>query len=264
MPILMGILNVTPDSFSDGSPQATVSDHVKKALSLLKEGADIIDIGGESTRPGASLIEVKEEMQRVLPVVRELQKLRPDVALSVDTQKLTVAEAAVDEGIQIINDVSFASDLSLIKLAARSNVKYVLMHSRGTPQKMMQLTDYGSDIVAKIAREIDEKINLVLNAGVIPENLILDLGFGFAKTPEQCVHLLQNLAYWRKYPYPFLLGISRKRFLQSYTGENLSCERDEISAHLAYEALSQGVAIIRTHNVALTRQVLRRDMERHL
>lgn len=258
MPILMGILNVTPDSFSDGSPQATVSDHVQKALSLLEGGADVIDVGGESTRPGAQRIDVPEEMKRVLPVVHELRRRRSDVVLSVDTQKLTVAEAAVDAGVQIINDVSFASDLSLVKLAARSNVKYVLMHSRGTPQTMMQLTNYGPDIVAKIAEEIDEKIDLVLNAGVIPKNLILDLGFGFAKTPEQCVHLLQNLSYWQKYPYPFLLGISRKRFLKNYIGEKEPCERDEVSAKLACEAVGMGATLIRTHNTVLTRQYLQR------
>lgn len=256
MPILMGILNVTPDSFSDGSPQAKVSDHVQKALSLLEGGADIIDIGGESTRPGAQPVNVPEEIQRVLPVIHKLRRQRSEVVLSIDTQKFSVAEAAVDAGVQIINDVSFASDLSLVKLAARSNVKYVLMHSRGTSQTMMQLTDYGPDMVAKVDLEMSEKIDLVLNTGLAPENLIIDLGFGFAKTPEQCVYLLQNLSYWQKHPYPLLLGISRKRFLQNYTGENQPCARDEISARLACETLSQGVAIIRTHNVALTRRYL--------
>lgn len=256
MPSLMGILNVTPDSFSDGSPQASNVDYIQKALNLLDAGADIIDIGGESTRPGAMPVDAQEEINRVLPVIRGLRKLRPDVVLSLDTQKVAVAEVAIDSGIQIINDVSFAADLSLVKLAARSRVKYVLMHSRGTPQTMMQLTDYGSDIVAKIAQEMAEKIDLVLSAGLTPENLILDLGFGFAKTPEQCVHLLQNLIYWRKYPYPILLGISRKRFLQKYTGENQPCDRDEISAKLACEAMDAGASLIRTHNVALTRQHL--------
>jgi dihydropteroate synthase len=261
----MGILNVTPDSFSDGLPGAPAEQFITKAKHLIDEGADIIDIGGESTRPGALPVDADEEIRRVLPVMAGLRDVSPFLPISLDTRKLAVAEACAGFGISILNDVGFASDERLVRWAAKHRVAYVLMHSRGTPETMTKLTDYPEGLLPTMFSECAEKIARVTALGIDQENLILDPGFGFAKTPAQCRDLAENLAEWPRFlarqetpATRLMIGVSRKRFLQSYTGtgDPPPGERDVISASLAMDAFRAGFHVIRTHNVALTRKAL--------
>lgn len=259
----MGILNVTPDSFSDGLPGAPAEQFITKAKHLIDEGADIIDIGGESTRPGALPVDADEEIRRILPVMAGLRDVSPFLPISLDTRKLAVAEACADFGISILNDVGFASDERLVRWAAKNRVAYVLMHSRGTPETMTKLTDYPEGLLPTMFSECAEKIARVTALGIDQENLILDPGFGFAKTPVQCRDLAETLAEWPRFlarqgtpATRLMIGVSRKRFLQSYTGETTPGERDAVSARLAMDAFRAGFHVIRTHNVALTRKAL--------
>lgn len=254
---LMAILNVTPDSFSDGQPAATSNDFVRKAAQLIEEGADILDIGGESTRPNASPVSEEEEMQRVLPVIKSIRERFPNFPISLDTKKYAVAKAAMPFNIQVINDVSFLQDTRLAELAMQNHCAYVLMHSRGNSQTMMNLTDYPKGLIIGMQEEIKQKFTLLCEMNFPFNHLILDLGFGFAKTPEQCVELMQSLPLWKKFHQPLMFAVSRKRFLQKYTGENIPTERDEISAELANQAVAAGFQIIRTHSILLTKQKLK-------
>ena len=253
---IMGILNVTPDSFSDGDVDASSSDFIQRARVLIESGADIIDIGGESTRPGAKPVSLEEEWKRVEPVLKGLRENYPSLAISLDTKNYEIAKRAVPYQIQILNDVSFFQDPQMASLVVGNNWHYVLMHSRGTPETMMSEANYKGNLTETIVQECQEKVDEVLAAGVLPERLILDPGFGFAKTPEQCVEMMDDIHQWANLPHSLLIGISRKRFIQQYTGENLPTERDEMSAELAMKAVEAGFRIIRTHNVALTKAKL--------
>lgn len=257
-PILMGILNLTPDSFSDGDPGATVTDFLKRAEGLIRDGADILDIGGESTRPHAGFVDVETEKQRVIPFLKEFRRHHPRFPISLDTKKYEVAREALSFGIQVLNDVSFLSDVRFLDLAYEAGAYYVLMHSRGNSQTMMQLTAYPDGVVQGLKQELSAKLEFIGQTKFPLERLILDLGFGFAKSPDQCVALINHLSIWRTLGQPLLFGVSRKRFLQKYTGENAPAERDRISAELARKAYENGFQIIRTHNVGLTREVLSR------
>lgn len=263
VPIYMGILNLTPDSFSDGLPDAQTEDFLTKAEGLMAEGAHILDLGGESTRPNADPVSVEHEMDRVLPFLRAFRKKYPDFPISVDTKKYQVAKAACAHNIQVINDVSFLSDPRMVELCTENQCYYVLMHSRGDSQTMMGLTDYDDALISNIFKECDLKIQEYAKLNGVLERLVFDLGFGFAKTPNQCVELMEKIAFWQKISTPKLLGVSRKRFLQKYVGENHPQDRDLISAQLALKAYNAGFSIIRTHNVALTKKVFSdKDTER--
>ena len=265
-PIIMGIVNVTPDSFSDGVPDGAVSDFLAKATQLIDDGAHILDIGGESTRPYQSLkgfsdsprdlrLSEQKEKQRVLPFLKAFRDRYPDFPLSLDTKKYGVAQEAMPYGIDIINDVSCAADENLVKLAYDHGCDYVLMHSRGDQSNMIYLTDYDEGVVEGVKKELSLKLQKLTQMGWTPNRLILDPGFGFAKTPEQCREMMAKIETWSSLNHPLLFGVSRKRFLQLYTGESRPEERDEISAQLAQKAFGSGFDIIRTHNVALTREV---------
>lgn len=256
-PLVMGILNLTPDSFSDGDPGADLPLFLNRAEQMLVDGCNVIDVGGESTRPGASEVTVDEEMQRVLPFLQAFRKRHPDFSLSLDTKKYEVARAAVSYKIDIINDVSFLADERLASLARENDQFYILMHSRGTPQTMMGLTDYPQGLLPTIFSEIDDKLARLENIGFPRDCVILDPGFGFAKTPEQCRGMMDSLPLWQRYGQNLLIGISRKRFLQLYTGENRPQDRDDISAKLALQAVDAGFKIIRTHNAGMMREMLR-------
>lgn len=252
-PILMGILNLTPDSFSDGNASANVDIFLDKAEKLLAEGADILDVGGESTRPNAKAVSLEEERSRILPFLKEFRKRHPDFLISLDTKKWELAKECMEYRIDILNDVSFLADERFIKLVCENNCYYVLMHARGNSETMMGLTDYPEGVVEGISKEFEKKILFLKQKNFPLDRLILDLGFGFAKTPEQCVELIENLSVWKKYKLPLLFGVSRKRFLQHDTGRNDPKDRDPVSAKLAVKAWQNGFQIIRTHNVALTR-----------
>jgi len=252
----MGILNLTPDSFSDGMPQASTRDFLRKATKLINEGCDILDIGGESTRPDAVPVPLKEERKRILDFLNLFRSEHPDFPISLDTKKYELAQEAMTYKIAVLNDVSFLSDSRFLHLAKQYNAYYVLMHTRGTSQNMMQQTSYPEGLKETIHRELTEKLALIEKENFPKDKLIIDLGFGFAKSPEQCVSLCTSLEQWQCFNLPLLFGVSRKRFIQKYTGENEPFARDNQSAKLAKLAYYSGFHIIRTHNVVLTKEVL--------
>lgn len=238
-PVIMGILNVTPDSFSGGGRSATLND----ALAMIREGADILDVGGESTRPGAVAVPMQEELDRVLPFIEELRK-RSDIPISMDTRKPTVAEEAIKLGVQIINDAScLGYDPRMVEVLADSDASYILMHTRGTPQTMESLAVYGDDVTGEVRAELEAARRRLTEAGIGPERILIDPGFGFAKRPEHSIEILNNLDRLSDLG-PIVVGISRKRF----TGGN-----EEAGIDYARTALAKGARIIRTHNVSLTR-----------
>jgi len=251
----MGILNLTPDSFSDGLPNATLDDFLVRARQLIEDGCDLLDIGGESTRPGAKVISVEEESSRVLPFLKAFRREFKKFPISLDTRKFEVAMQALEYNIQVLNDTDFLQDVRLLDLARQNDLFYVLMHCRGTPQEMTSLTDYEDGLLPSLFQEFEKKIVFIKERNFPLENLILDPGFGFAKTPEQCREMMMYLEAWQRFSLPLMIGISRKRFLQFYTGENKPQDRDDISAKLAKIASEKGFCIIRTHNVSLTKKV---------
>ena len=251
----MGILNVTPDSFSDANVYLDPEAALRRGLKMVEEGADIVDVGGESTRPGAPEVPADEELRRVLPVIRALAA-RTDVPISIDTRKAVVARAAVEAGAQIINDVSgLAFDPAMAETAARLGVPVVVMHMRGTPATMQSMTHY-DDVVADSARELKAALQHALAAGIRPENLIIDPGIGFAKTAEQNLALLRDLARWRRLatppelgPLPLLVGTSRKSFIGRVLGDLPVHERLEGTAATVALAIAAGADIVRVHDV---------------
>lgn len=251
-PIFMGIVNLTPDSFSDGHSSADPSFFLDKAERLMAEGAHILDIGGESTRPNAKPVTLEEERARVLPFLKTFRKKYSDFPISLDTKKFDLAKECLEYHIDVLNDVSFLADERFIDLVKQSGCHYVLMHTRGNSQTMMGLAEYPNGVVEGISQEFEQKISFLKQKDFPMDKLILDLGFGFAKTPAQCVELMKNLSVWQKFKLPLLFGVSRKRFLQEYTGPNEPLDRDRISAELALKAWGNGFQIIRTHNVGLT------------
>ncbi len=247
-PYIMGILNVTPDSFSDGSLHFSFEDAVSHALRMIDEGADIIDIGGESTRPGSDAVDAAEEIRRVLGPVRYLAE-RTGAIISVDTMKPEVAEASLAAGAHMINDVS---GLSMGPDIARSCAKHgaglVLMHMRGTPADMMKHTEY-DELLSDISSELLQKADIALSAGVSPSSLVLDPGFGFSKTAGQNVELLIRLAEFTNLGYPVLVGLSRKSTIGLLTDERVASRRVPGSIAALTAAIISGADIIRVHDV---------------
>jgi len=235
----MGVLNVTPDSFSDGGLWLDRDAAVAHGLRMVAEGADVVDVGGESTRPGAHPVPADEEMRRVLPVV---EALAPHVRVSIDTRKAEVADAALAAGATIVNDVS----ASLAPVAAAAGAGWVAMHMQGDPRTMQQAPAY-DDVVAEVTRFLVERAS---SAGV--EEVWIDPGIGFGKTLEHNLALLAHLGELVATGYPVMVGTSRKAFLGRLTGGAPSDDRMEASVATAAWALSQGAAMVRVHDVALT------------
>lgn len=246
--MVFGIVNVTPDSFSDGGRYHDPVKAVAHGLRLEKEGADALDVGGESTRPGAAAVSVEEEMSRVVPVIEALCR-KVKIPVSVDTTKATVAEAAFKAGASILNDVSgLTADPAMFPLASRTKAGVILMHRRGNSSTMQSLCDYG-DVVEDVARELSERLEAAKQAGMDPERLALDPGMGFAKTAAQSMTLLRDLTRLRDlvrkktgFEIPWMIGVSRKSFL----GGELA---DRGVATLCSEiwGVLQGARMIRTH-----------------
>jgi dihydropteroate synthase len=210
-PVVMGVLNVTPDSFSDGGRYATFDDAVAHAVAMRADGADLVDVGGESTRPGASRVDAAMETARVLPVLRELHAA--GVPTSIDTTRAAVARAALEAGAQLVNDVSGGlADPAMAPLLAEAGVPWVLMHWRGHSQDMQRLATYG-DVVAEVREELSLRVSAALDAGVSPSRIILDPGLGFAKRAEHNWRLCAHLSALTSLGYPVLVGASRKSFL---------------------------------------------------
>ena len=224
-PFLLGILNVTPDSFSDGGKFARLTDAIRQGLTLLEEG-DGVDVGGESTRPGAEPVSAKEERARVIPVLRKLRQERPEALLSVDTSKAEVAKAAIEEaGVNVVNDVGAGRwDEGMVTLMAKSRVGYVCMHAGGRPQEMQKNPLY-KDVVGQIRRFLRERLETFVAAGVQRERVLLDVGIGFGKTAEHNRELLE--ADWTELERPLFWGLSRKSFLEATKIEKKMKDRDE-------------------------------------
>ncbi|MDR0376053.1 MAG: dihydropteroate synthase [Treponema sp.] len=245
--LVMAIVNCTSDSFFPQSRAADTKDAVEKALLAVKQGADIIDIGGESTRPGAAYIDEAEEGRRVLPVVRGIRR-RSTVPISVDTRKATVAAAALEAGANIINDISaLEDDPDMGRVCAASRAKVVLMHKKGSPETM-QNDPFYQDVVGEVAACLQGAAQRALDAGVARENIILDPGVGFGKRLEDNTALIKRLATIRALGYPVLVGLSRKTFIGELTGRGVE---DRLAGSLAANAaaIMAGADIIRVHDV---------------
>jgi dihydropteroate synthase len=253
--LLMGVVNVTPDSFSDGGQFATTETAVDHAWRLVEQGADVIDIGGESSRPGATPVSQAEELRRVIPVIAELaRKVR--LPLSIDTVKPAVAQAALEAGASIINDIGAGGDEDAMwRLAAQSGAGYVLMHIRGSPQTMQDNPTY-QDVVAEVNEFFGDRLKRLAACGVNPEQVVLDVGIGFGKRPEHNLQLLRHLRRFGEWKRPLLLGASRKSFMGQLLGAKVT-ERLAASVACACWAVAGGVQIIRAHDVAATRQAVR-------
>jgi dihydropteroate synthase len=251
----MGIVNVTPDSFSDGGRFLDPKAAVEHALRLVQEGAEIIDIGGESTRPRATPVDEAEELRRVLPVIQELAG-RINVPISIDTMKPGGARAALAAGASMVNDVGAnRDDQAMWRVVAEARAGYVCMHMQGTPQTMQTNPVY-SDVVAEVEAFFTERIRRLNDCGVAPEQIILDPGVGFGKTPGHNLQLLGALRKFTKLERPLLLGVSRKSFIGKLFGTELAARLPAALA-CASMAVEAGVQIIRAHEVAETVQALR-------
>ena len=259
-PVVAGILNVTPDSFWDGGRHADVDAAVRHAASLIEAGADLIDIGGESTRPGASRVAADEEAARVTPVVQALHRQWPDLPLSVDTVKAPVARAALEAGASIINDVSgLRLDPALAAEIARAGAGVVLMHSRGDVDTMAgyDLAEYSHDPVSDVRRELEDAIGRARGAGIADDAIVIDPGLGFSKRTPHSLALLAGIERLAELGRPVLVGPSRKRFIGDAAGTALPPDaRLEGTLAACVIALLQGAAIFRVHDVASVRRAL--------
>jgi len=245
--LLMGILNVTPDSFTDGGRFYDTHAAVDHGVRMANEGAAIIDVGGESTRPGADPVAPEDELRRVIPVIEALRS-RTDAAISIDTSKAVVARAAIEAGAEIINDVTaLAGDLAMAALAAETGAGIVLMHMRGNPRTMQQNTSY-PDIISDIAGHLAERVQAAITAGIAEDRIAIDPGIGFAKTAEQNWALIEGLAAFAVMGHPVVLGVSRKSFLKSLAGDDIR-RRDEESARLTARCFALGARIFRVHEI---------------
>jgi dihydropteroate synthase len=249
-PLVMGVLNVTPDSFSDRQSLPSTADAVAEGLRLIDAGADILDIGGESTRPGASPLPAEDELARVIPVVQQLAALQR-VPISIDTRKAVVMQAAVNAGAVAINDVAALREPASLETAAALNASVILMHMQGDPATMQQAPHY-DDVVESVARFLTERIFACQMAGIDRKKIIIDPGFGFGKTLAHNIALLQRLERLKELDCPVLIGLSRKRMIGELTGREAPQERLAGSLAAAVLAAERGASIIRTHDVAAT------------
>ncbi|USR91546.1 dihydropteroate synthase [Phormidium yuhuli AB48] len=253
---IMGVLNVTPDSFSDGGEFVSLQNALNQAQHLETSGADILDIGGQSTRPGAEEVSLKTEIQRVVPLIEALRS-HSNCPISVDTYRAGVAAAALDAGADIINDVSGGTaDPEMLPLIGERQVPAILMHMRGTPKTMQSLTEY-EDVVAEVAQKLQQHIHAAIACGVSPNQLILDPGIGFAKTQEQNLHLLRQLPRFHSLGYPLLLGVSRKSFIGRILDRPEPKDRLWGTAAACTAAIASGADILRVHDLPAMSDVAR-------
>lgn len=254
-PRLMGIVNVTPDSFSDGGRHATTQAAIEHAFQLEEEGADILDIGGESTRPGAEPVSIDEELSRVLPVIEALAG-KTRALISVDTRHAAVMKAAAEAGADMINDVAaLAHEPAALEVAAASGLAVVLMHAQGDPRSMQDDPRY-DDVLTDVFDYLEARIEACIRAGIARTRLIVDPGIGFGKTLQHNLELMAGLSLFQGLGVPVLLGASRKSFIGKLTGETVAAERVMGSVGAALAAVAQGAQIIRVHDVKATRQAL--------
>ncbi len=252
-PLVMGIVNVTPDSFSDGGLHSRHDDALSHALKLLDEGADILDVGGESSRPGAQPVGIQEEMDRVLPLIEALQGV--DIPISIDTFKAEVMQAAIAAGAQMVNDINALQDEAAMRVVAASDVAVCLMHKQGSPQTM-QLQPAYSDVLAEVAAFLKARIAAAEAAGIARQRMVIDPGFGFGKTLGHNVALLRELNRLTELGVPILAGLSRKSMLGALTGQDVE-QRLSASVAAALLAVQRGAQIVRVHDVRATVDALK-------
>lgn len=258
MPIIMGILNLTPDSFSDGGLYPTPEDAIARGLQMVEEGALIIDVGGESTRPGATPVSEEEECARVLDVVKALAS--KGICVSIDTRHASVARAAFEAGASIINDVSGFRDPAMVEVAASCDAGLVVMHMGGDDPQTMQDEPVYEDVVAEVRDYLKAQADNLIAHGVARERICLDPGPGFGKTAKQTVELMRNFHEFNRLGFPTMVAVSRKSYIgEAYRIEDPK-ERDSASAAEALMACELGASVIRTHNVALTAQALEENL----
>ena len=258
-PVVIGILNVTPDSFSDGGRFGDPDAALAQAHRLVAEGADVLDVGGESTRPGAEPVDAAEERARLLPVLRRLAVELPAVPLSVDTTKGEVAAAALDVGVEIVNDVSgFRHDPSLAQICADAGCGVIVMHSRGGARDLATFVhaSYGGDPAAEVRAELRVLVDAVERAGVAPDRIAVDPGVGFAKRAAHSLAVLAALPALAAWGYPVLVGVSRKRFIGEVTGVKDAAERVHGTTGANVAALALGARLFRVHDVLAARHAL--------
>jgi dihydropteroate synthase len=253
-PLVMGIVNVTPDSFSDGGKYSSVDLAVEHALQLIAEGADILDIGGESTRPGAEPVGLYEELRRVVPVIEALSKVTT-VPLSIDTYKPEVMRAAIEAGADLVNDICALREDGALEIVANSNAGVCLMHMQGIPQTM-QINPQYTDVVNEVKQFLIDRVQACLAQGIANERITLDPGFGFGKTTAHNVALIQHLDSFTQLGYPLLVGLSRKSVLGKIAGGD---EQQRLHAGLAASVISvmKGAKIVRVHDVKATVDALK-------
>lgn len=246
---IMGILNVTPDSFSDGSQFNTLETALIKAKILINSGADIIDIGGQSTRPGSQQISFEEELNRVIPIIKLLRQ-ETSIPISIDTTRASFTKSAIEAGADLVNDVSGGTfDSQMFAVMAKLKVPIILMHIRGNPQTMQQLTDY-TDLIEEVIQWLNNQLNLAMEAGIKRSHLIIDPGIGFAKTYSQNLELLRRLSEFRRLFPPIVVGVSRKRFIGHILQQNNPEQRLWGTAAACCGAIAQSADILRVHDLA--------------
>lgn len=254
-PLIMGILNLTPDSFSDGGECQDFEHALSKAEGLIREGADMLDVGAESTRPGAGAVNLEEERARLLPFLKRLRR-RTDIPISIDTTKPAIAEECLLEGADIINDVSGLKESGpeMARTVRDFGAGLILMHRRGTPATMQKLAVY-QNLVDEICGELNQSVQEALRSGVSRDQIVLDPGLGFAKTAEQNFEIMRNLNRFHRFERPLLLGPSRKSFIGTVTGRDVRNRDFGTAAAVAFSVL-EGVSIIRVHDAGRMRDVI--------
>ncbi len=253
---LMGILNVTPDSFSDGGEFNRIETALKQAKNMIDSGADIIDIGGQSTRPGAEEITLEEELTRVIPVIEKLRQ-NSSIPISIDTTRAKVAQAAIEAGADIVNDISGGSfDEKMFSTVGSLEVPIIIMHIRGTPKTMQEKTDY-NDLISEIIEWLATQINQGIQAGIDQQKIIIDPGIGFAKNYQQNIEILKNLSQFDVLECPMLVGVSRKSFIGHILNEKDPKKRVWGTAAACCGAIASKTDILRVHDVAEMKDIIK-------
>jgi dihydropteroate synthase len=253
--LVMGIVNVTPDSFSDGGMFDDTDAAVKHGLRLLEDGADLLDVGGESTRPGSDPVSAQEERARVLPVLQGIRRGAPNAVLSIDTRKAEVAREALGAGADVVNDIAAGADPEMFRAVADAGAGMVLMHMQGEPKTMQHEPRY-DDVVTEVRTFLDDRIEAAVSAGIGRDQLSVDPGIGFGKRLEHNVELLRAVGSFRELDAAVLAGVSRKRFLGELSGVDDPAERLEGTLAAVVWCAAQGVDVVRVHDVAQTVRAL--------
>jgi len=253
--LIMGILNITPDSFSDGGLFINEDSALKQAYKMIEDGADIIDVGGESTRPGSDSVPIEIELNRVLPVIESLSKTAK-ICISIDTYKSVIAEKALEKGASIVNDISALSDPNMASVVAKAGVPIVLMHKKGMP-KDMQIAPYYDSLILEISEFLQERIQIAIESGISPDQIIIDPGIGFGKTIAHNLEILRNLREFKALGKPILIGTSRKSFIGKILHTDNIKDRVEGTSATVAIAIANGADIVRVHDVKEMVKVVR-------